>query len=72
MFRCVQCGRDLDIMTDGCHELMNCTEICDKCMYGEWKDGELSQCKAALHENECGCSNGCEWCLCVEPRIGRF
>ncbi len=72
MFKCSSCNRNCDIMQDGCHELMNLDEICDKCMYGEWKDGELRQCKAALQEaNECGCVGGCWWCLEVEARSFR-
>lgn len=73
MFKCSSCTRMCDIMLDGCHELMNLDEICDKCMYGEWKDGELRQCKATLQEdaNQCGCSGGCWWCLDVEARSFR-
>ncbi len=74
MFRCVDCNRDCDVMIDGCHELMNCTEICDKCMFGEWTQTELNEredMKLFEQGSSCHCMGGCEWCLCVEPRIGR-
>jgi hypothetical protein len=66
-------------MIDGCHELANLEEMCDKCMFGEWKGDTLRECKADLHGSydfeygpECGCSGGCSWCLDVEARIGGF
>jgi hypothetical protein len=73
MFDCHYCKRRCDIMIDGCHELNNLSEICDKCMYDEWTEGDLIECKAALQEsiNECGCSGGCWWCLDVEVRSFR-
>ena len=58
-------------MIDGCHELMNGQDVCDKCMFSEWSEWELEQLRDSQREEECGCLVGCDYCLMLETRSTR-
>ena len=75
MKECFDCGCETDELLNYngliCHDcvkytLRHCTDDKhDSIMYQIEDQGVFKS------ESECGCSGGCEWCLCVEPRIGR-